>query len=144
MQGWVDLWSLLNKCKKRWYEAKQGMACRFLTLQKVVVASIPRLLDIYARPHFLNIGTSITPQSPLWGGVDLTNQTNTTNQLRRPPTHGLSNHVRIHAAHNREHGCQNSFTLCRGCTHFPWVVAILNSRILIIQTSTLTHLWCVH
>jgi hypothetical protein len=36
-----------------------------------------------------------------------------------------SNHVRVHAAHDREHGCYNSFTLCRGCTHYPGVVIIL-------------------
>jgi hypothetical protein len=30
---------------KMWYEAKQGMVCRFY-LQKEVVASIPRLLNI--------------------------------------------------------------------------------------------------
>jgi hypothetical protein len=36
-----------------------------------------------------------------------------------------TNHVRVHAAHNRERGCYNSFTLCRGCTHSPWVVIIL-------------------
>jgi hypothetical protein len=30
-----------------------------------------------------------------------------------------TNHVRVHAALNREHGCYNSFTLCRGCTHSP-------------------------
>jgi hypothetical protein len=30
-----------------------------------------------------------------------------------------TNHVRVHAAHDREHGCYNSFTLCRGCTRYP-------------------------
>jgi hypothetical protein len=34
-------------------------------------------------------------------------------------------HVRYNAAHDREDGSYNSFTLCRGCTHSPWVVIIL-------------------
>jgi hypothetical protein len=29
----------------------------------------------------------------------------------------LTNHVRVHATLNHEHGCQDSFTLCRGCTY---------------------------
>jgi hypothetical protein len=29
-----------------------------------------------------------------------------------------TNHVRVHAAHDREHGYYNSFTLCRGCTRY--------------------------
>jgi hypothetical protein len=36
-----------------------------------------------------------------------------------------TDHVRVHAAQDREHGCYNSFILCRGCTHYPWVVIIL-------------------
>jgi hypothetical protein len=30
-----------------------------------------------------------------------------------------SNHVRVHAAHDRGHDCYNHFTLCRGCTRYP-------------------------
>jgi hypothetical protein len=40
-----------------------------------------------------------------------------------------TNYVRVHAAHDREHDCQDSFTLCKGCTHSPWVTIILGSRI---------------
>jgi hypothetical protein len=36
-----------------------------------------------------------------------------------------TNHVRVHAAHDCEHGCYNSFTLCSGCTRYPWVMIIL-------------------
>jgi hypothetical protein len=32
------------------------------------------------------------------------------------PSQVPSNHVRVHAAHDRDHGCYNSFTLCTGCT----------------------------
>jgi hypothetical protein len=35
------------------------------------------------------------------------------------PIPGFINHVRVHAAHDREHGYYNSFTLYRGCTHSP-------------------------
>jgi hypothetical protein len=53
--------------------------------------------------------------------------------LRHHPTQDLTithprvstNHVRVHAAHDYEHGCYNSFTLCRGYTRYPWVVIIL-------------------
>jgi hypothetical protein len=60
--------------------------------------------------------TSITPQSPL-RRVDLTNGTNHTRLYQ--PNPGSTNYVRVHAAHDREHGCYNSFTLCRGCTRSP-------------------------
>jgi hypothetical protein len=33
--------------------------------------------------------------------------------------------VIVHAAHDREHDCYNSFTLCKGCTHSPRVVIVL-------------------
>jgi hypothetical protein len=36
-----------------------------------------------------------------------------------------TNHVRVHAAHDREHNYYNSFTLSRGCTCSPWVMIIL-------------------
>jgi hypothetical protein len=40
-------------------------------------------------------------------------------RLVQHPTHGSSNHVRVHAAHECEHDCQDSFTLHRGCIHSP-------------------------
>jgi hypothetical protein len=33
--------------------------------------------------------------------------------------------MRVHAAHDRERGCYNNFTLCWGCTRSPWVMIIL-------------------
>jgi hypothetical protein len=30
-----------------------------------------------------------------------------------------TNHVRVHAAYDREHDYYNSFTLCRRCTRYP-------------------------
>jgi hypothetical protein len=41
------------------------------------------------------------------------------------PILGFTNHVRVGAAHDREHSCHNSFRLCRGCTCSPWVMIIL-------------------
>jgi hypothetical protein len=45
------------------------------------------------------------------------NHVTLSNQIKRIP--GSTNHVRVHAAHDREHGCYNSFTLCRGGTRSP-------------------------
>jgi hypothetical protein len=36
--------------------------------------------------------------------------------------------VRVQAAHDHEHGCHDSSTLCKGCTHSPWVTIILCSQ----------------
>jgi hypothetical protein len=35
------------------------------------------------------------------------------------PTQVSSNHVRVHAAHNHEHGYHDNSTLYRACTHSP-------------------------
>jgi hypothetical protein len=40
-------------------------------------------------------------------------------RLNQKPMPGSTNHVRVHAAHDRENDCYNSFTLCRGGTHSP-------------------------
>jgi hypothetical protein len=46
-------------------------------------------------------------------------------RLNKNSSQDSTNHVRVHAAHDREHGCYNSFTLCRGCTRSPRVMIIL-------------------
>jgi hypothetical protein len=46
-------------------------------------------------------------------------------RLNHYPSQVSINHVRVHAAHDRECSCYNSFTLCRGCTRSPWVMIIL-------------------
>jgi hypothetical protein len=56
------------------------------------------------------------------------------------PIPGSTNHVRVHAAHDREHSYYNIFTLCRGCTCSPWVMIILgksNTRCIIEHPYTL-------
>jgi hypothetical protein len=40
--------------------------------------------------------------------------------------------VRVHATHDREHGCHDSFTLYICCTRSPWVIIILYSQIPIV------------
>jgi hypothetical protein len=66
--------------------------------------------------------TSNLPQSPQ-------RQFNLKNNWPTIPNPDYSNHVRIHVAHNREHDCHDSSTLCRGCTHSPWVTIILGSQV---------------
>jgi hypothetical protein len=52
--------------------------------------------------------------------------------------------VRVHAAHDHEHSCYNSFTLCRGCTRFPWVMIILGKlNTHCTDEHPYTILWCV-
>jgi hypothetical protein len=71
--------------------------------------------------------TSNLPQSPLWQ-FDVKEQTDQPSQHLTHNHLGYSNLVRIHAAHNREHDCHDSSTLCSGCTHSPWVTIILDSQ----------------
>jgi hypothetical protein len=40
-------------------------------------------------------------------------------RLNKNPSQVSTNHVRVHVTYDREHGCYNSFTLYRDCTHFP-------------------------
>jgi hypothetical protein len=64
----------------------------------------------------------------------------TTDQPTQHPNHtntGYSNHARIHAAHNCEHDYHDSSTLCKGCTHSPWVMIILGSQASIDPTEYL-------
>jgi hypothetical protein len=64
------------------------------------------------------------------------------------PTSILTNHVRVHATHDRKHGYHDSFTLCNGCTHFPW--GVISSSVSRWLTSPFCHayqayshfLWC--
>jgi hypothetical protein len=40
-------------------------------------------------------------------------------RLNQETVPGSTSHVRVHATHDREHDCYNSFTIFRGCTHSP-------------------------
>jgi hypothetical protein len=46
-------------------------------------------------------------------------------RLNKNPSQVSTNHVKVHATHDHEHDCYNSFTLSRGCTRSPWVMIIL-------------------
>jgi hypothetical protein len=46
-------------------------------------------------------------------------------RLNHYPSQVSTNHVRVHAAYDRERGCCNSFTFCKGCTRSLWVMIIL-------------------
>jgi hypothetical protein len=46
-------------------------------------------------------------------------------RLNKNPYWVSTNHMTVHVAHDHEHGCYKSFTLCRGCTGSPWVMNIL-------------------
>jgi hypothetical protein len=70
-----------------------------------------------------NIEPTTESTVTVWPKEQLTNHPNIPT-IQNP---SYSNHVRIHAADNREPGCYDSSTLCRGCTHSLWVVIILRS-----------------
>jgi hypothetical protein len=115
---------------------KGGLLGAGFDSQQAVVITIPKTSRYLGTTPMPQNKTSITPQSPLqW--IDLVNRTNQTWFYQ--PYLGSTNHVRVHATYDREHNCYNSFTLCRGCTHSPWVAIIHDSRIPVIQVSTLTH-----
>jgi hypothetical protein len=54
-------------------------------------------------------------------------------RLDQNPSQVSTNHVKVHATCNYDHGCYNSFTLCRGCTCSPSIMIIIGSRIPIVQ-----------
>jgi hypothetical protein len=136
----VSIQQVREKCgmrlNKEWLT---GLTCRkqWLWLWKSFQVSKKT-----STPQQQNIGHTI--ESTTKDQPNQQDQLALTNRPKQLPTQGSSNHVRVDATHDREHDCQDSFTLCRGCTHSPWVVAILDSQILVVQMSTLTHFWVVH
>jgi hypothetical protein len=102
--------------------SKEGQT-RFY-LQKTVVNNYAlSILVIRQQTHLLKITILIVPRSLTM--IDPQPSKAHFNTTQPIPIPGFTNHVRVHAAHDREHGCHNSFTLCRGCTCSPWVVIIL-------------------
>jgi hypothetical protein len=90
----------------------------WFNMQKLVVDNYA-LGILVLRSHLLKVLTSIASQShtvtdPQPNKILSANLPNQPNPSQVP-----TNHVRVHAAHDSEHGCYNSFTLCRGCTHYP-------------------------
>jgi hypothetical protein len=68
--------------------------------------------------HLLKLTILVAPRSLTVNDPQPSKPTSTrSNQrLNRTPILGSTNHVRAHAAHDREHGYYNTFTLYRGCT----------------------------
>jgi hypothetical protein len=93
----------------------------WFNMQKLVVNNYALGILVLRSQHLLKILTSITSRShtvtdPKPNEIQFDQPTN---QTKPNPSQIPTNHVRVHAAHDREHGCYNSFTLCRGCTHYP-------------------------
>jgi hypothetical protein len=104
---------------------KQGWLTRRFWLAASSGYILPKASRYLSKLQSFQNRTSITPQSPLQR-VDLTNGLTILDSVNQTkPIPGSTNHMRVHAAHDREHDCHNSFTLCRGCTRSPWVVIIL-------------------
>jgi hypothetical protein len=91
----------------------------WFNMQKPVVNNYTLGILVLSSQHLLKVLTLITSRSltvtdpqPNKNPLQQTNQTNQTHIRFQ------TNHVRVHAAHDHEHGCYNSFTLCRGCTRY--------------------------
>jgi hypothetical protein len=90
----------------------------WFNMQKLVVDNYALGIPVLRSQHLLKVLTSIASRS-----LTVTNPPPNKIHFDKPTkpnqTQVPTNHVRVHAAHDREHGCYNSFTLCRGCTHYP-------------------------
>jgi hypothetical protein len=92
----------------------------WFNMQKLVVNNYALGILVLRSQHLLKVLTSIASWS-----LTVTNPQPNKIHFDQPtepnpnPSQVPSNHVRVHAAHDREHGCYNSFTLCRGCTRYP-------------------------
>jgi hypothetical protein len=103
-------------------EASRRKATWF-NMQKLVVNNYALGILVPRSQHLLKILTSIASRSltvtdpqPNKIHFDKPTKPNQTNQTK-PRVSTI--HVRVYAAHDREHDCYNSFTLCRGCTRYP-------------------------
>jgi hypothetical protein len=122
-QAWVDLWLLLSKCGKLWHGGLRQGRLTMVWLAESGCCILCQAVTTKAKSSSPRHVTSNIPQSPLWY-LDLRL---TDSQHSNHTNPGYSNRVRVHAAHDNEHSCHDSSTLCRGCTHSPWVMIILDS-----------------
>jgi hypothetical protein len=124
-QGWVDLWSLLNKCGKNmvWGQTRNGLRVWLTESGGYVYAKASKYLNRLQLLEHQNIDH--TTESTAKDRPNQQSQLRPTDRPWQFPTQGPSNHVRIHAAHDNEHDCQDSFTLYKGGIHSPWVMTIL-------------------
>jgi hypothetical protein len=101
----------------------------WFNMQKPVVNIYALGILVLRSQHLLKVLTSIasrsltvTDRQPNIIHFDKPTKPNQTNPTKPRVS---TNHVRVHAAHDHEHDCDNSFTLCRGCTRYPRVVIFL-------------------
>jgi hypothetical protein len=90
----------------------------WFNIQKLVVNNYALGILVLRLQHLLKVLTSIASRS-LTVTDPQPNKIHFDKPTKPNSSQVPSNHVRVHAAHDREHGCYNSFTLCRGCTHYP-------------------------
>jgi hypothetical protein len=96
----------------------------WFNMQKPVVNNYALGILVLRSQHLLKVLTSIESRS-LTVTDPQPNKIHFDKPTKPIPSQVPSNHVRVHAAHDREHICYNSFTLCRGCTRYPRVVIII-------------------
>jgi hypothetical protein len=90
----------------------------WFNMQKLVVNSYALDILVLRSQHLLKVLTSIASQSLIVTDPQ-PNKIHFDKPTKLNPSQVPSNHVRVHAAHDHEHGCYNSFTLYRGCTRYP-------------------------
>jgi hypothetical protein len=87
----------------------------WFNMQKPVVNNYALGILVLRSQHLLKVLTLITSQS-----LTVVDPQPNKIHFNKPTKHMVStNYVRVHATHDHEHDCYNSFTLCRGCTHYP-------------------------
>jgi hypothetical protein len=128
-------------------QASIGKATWF-NMQKLVVNNYALDILVLRSQHLLKVLTSIASRSltvtdPRPNKIHF-DEPSKPNQPKPTQSQVPTNHVRVHATNDHEHGCYNSFTLCRCCTHYPSVVIIHrqpNTRCTDEHSYTLP--WCV-
>jgi hypothetical protein len=92
----------------------------WFNMQKLVVNNYALGIPVLRLQHLLKVLTLITSRSLIVTDPQPNKiHFDKPNQTKPNPSQVPSNHVRVYAAHDREHNCYNSFTLYRGCTHYP-------------------------
>jgi hypothetical protein len=109
-------WRLIQRKARPWFDSQKAVVKLCLNQSsKQVTNSSPQELSSIA-----SWSLTVTDSQPNKTHFDTTQP-----RLNKNPSQISTNHVRVHTAHDHEHSCYNSFTLCRGCTRSPWVMIIL-------------------
>jgi hypothetical protein len=95
----------------------------WFNMQKLVVNNYALGILVLRSQHLLKVLTlivsrSLTVTDPPPNKIHF-NKPTKPNQTKPTQSQVPTNHVRVHVAHDCEHGCYNSFTLHRGCTRYP-------------------------